>query len=341
MIFPFLMGFLHPRRAPVTWALVILQVLVFLFFFELQLRSQHEIETLASDPTYMATQGRLYARHVIENSRFYKQEVVNLSREALTSSLSSTGRRAVQQLGDLAWRDGDFVRSVHRQLASEDPIMSKWWWDRFSELEKKKSNHPTYMLGVVSEGESHSDAGVLGLFNSAVTYQFSHGSMGHLFSNMIFLVLFGCALEVSLGGLMVLLIFLGSGIVAAFTYHLLDGAAAIPLVGASGAVSGLMAVYAALHWRTGVRFLYFLLVPQRGYMGFVTLPGWTIVFFWALLDLAGHIASPSGAGGVAYSAHLGGEAAGLILGLGLLAVRSLLPARPPLPVQTLGAKCSQ
>ncbi|MCB0343382.1 MAG: rhomboid family intramembrane serine protease, partial [Bdellovibrionales bacterium] len=143
-----------------------------------------------------------------------------------------------------------------------------------------------------------------------------------------FLFIFGCYLETILGGLAVLVIYLGSGMVAAGTFLLINGASSAPLIGASGAVSGLMALFCFLHWRIPVRCFYWLFIPVKGYSGFVYVPAWIIFFLWSASDLGGYLGSLAEFGGIAYTAHLGGEAAGLITGVVLFVLTRFRPLPP-------------
>jgi membrane associated rhomboid family serine protease len=133
---------------------------------------------------------------------------------------------------------------------------------------------------------------------------------------MLFLLLFGSMLEPLIGGLALLLVYLGSGMTAAGSFLLVSGESLVPLVGASGAVSGVMALFCFTHWSVPVRYVYFLLIPKKGYAGYVFLPAWVILFLWLISDLAGYIASVNLLGGVAHIAHLAGEATGLLVGAG-------------------------
>src|ERR1019366_4294888 len=95
------------------------------------------------------------------------------------------------------------------------------------------------------------------------------------------------------------------------------------LIGASGAISGLMAFFSVLLWTKNVRYAYFLFVPRREFAGVVNLPAWITLVLWVLSDLAGHWSTPTELGGVAYSAHLGGELSGVVAALAFIAYRKM------------------
>ena len=142
---------------------------------------------------------------------------------------------------------------------------------------------------------------------------------------MLFLLIFGAALERQIGGLGFLVVFVLSGTFAAGVFALMTGVTSSPLVGASGAISGIMALYCALNWRQPARYFYWLFLPFRGYMGFVYLPAWVGLALWAVNDVAGYVGSLPELGGVAHTAHLGGEVAGLLTGVTLVLLRRYWP----------------
>jgi membrane associated rhomboid family serine protease len=154
-----------------------------------------------------------------------------------------------------------------------------------------------------------------------ITYQFSHSGFSHFLGNMLFFLIFASTLEVMVGGLALLILYLCFGVFAALFFLVLSEVSAVPLIGASGAISGLMAFFCVLAWSTRVRYGYFLFLPRREFAGTVNLPAWITLLFWSLSDLAGLWSTPSELGGVAYSAHLGGELIGAIAALILVALR--------------------
>jgi membrane associated rhomboid family serine protease len=148
---------------------------------------------------------------------------------------------------------------------------------------------------------------------------------------MLFLLIFGAALELQIGGLAVLVVFLMSGAFAAGVFALMTGVTSSPLVGASGAVSGIMALYCIMNWGRPERYFYWLFLPFRGFMGFVFLPAWVGLLMWALNDMAGYLSTVNELGGVAHTAHLGGELAGAMTALVLYVLRKIWPSLKPRP----------
>jgi membrane associated rhomboid family serine protease len=144
-----------------------------------------------------------------------------------------------------------------------------------------------------------------------VTSMFLHGSWMHLLGNMWFLWLFGNNIEDSMTRPRFIAFYLLSGLGAALAQVFANPDSAIPMVGASGAISGVMGAYFVLFPRVRV----FTLVPLGFFMTSVALPAWAMLIYWAFLQFVGGITSiaSEGTGGVAFWAHLGGFAAGLIL----------------------------
>src|SRR6185312_3977421 len=166
--------------------------------------------------------------------------------------------------------------------------------------------HPSFMLGLNAEDNS---------FTSWISYIFVHSGWVHFFGNMVFLLIFGAMLEIQIGGLGMLVVFVLSGTVAAGTFALMTGVTSSPLVGASGAISGVMTLYCVLNWSKPTRFFYWFFLPLRGFMGMVYLPAWVAILLWGANDLAGYLGTVPELGGVAHTAHLGGEGAGILVGL--------------------------
>jgi membrane associated rhomboid family serine protease len=139
---------------------------------------------------------------------------------------------------------------------------------------------------------------------SVVTSIFLHGGWGHLIGNLWFLWVFGNNIEDSMGHFRFLAFYLLTGIAAAMAQVLTDPSSTLPMVGASGAISGVMGAYILLYPHARVDTLVgFWIVP---------LPAWIMLGYWFTLQLSGVLVS-GGIGGVAYAAHVGGFVAGLAL----------------------------
>lgn len=147
-------------------------------------------------------------------------------------------------------------------------------------------------------------------YSHVVTSMFLHGSWMHLIGNMWFLWLFGNNVEDSMGRGRFVVFYLVSGLAAALAQVFTDPASGIPMVGASGAISGVMGAYLVLYPRARV----FTLVPLGFLLTSVALPAWVMLVYWLVIQLVSGVAAYGGAvGGVAFWAHVGGFVAGLVL----------------------------
>ena len=146
-----------------------------------------------------------------------------------------------------------------------------------------------------------------------LTSMFLHGGWMHLIGNMWFLWLFGNNVEDSMGRMRYVAFYLLCGLAAALTQTFLSPSSGIPMVGASGAISGVMGAYVLLYPRVRVHTLIVLIV----FFFRVTLPAWVMLGYWFLLQLLGGAAAAgTETGGVAFWAHVGGFAAGgFLIGL--------------------------
>ena len=148
--------------------------------------------------------------------------------------------------------------------------------------------------------------------STVITSMFLHGSWMHLLGNMWFLWLFGNNIEDSMTRPRFVAFYLLSGLAAALAQVAADPASAVPMVGASGAISGVMGAYLVLFPRVRV----YTMVPLGFFLQQMALPAWVMLIYWAFLQFAGgvtSIVSEQSGGGVAFWAHLGGFAAGVVL----------------------------
>ena len=149
-------------------------------------------------------------------------------------------------------------------------------------------------------------------YSNVVTSMFLHGSWMHLLGNMWFLWLFGNNIEDSTTRPRFLAFYLLTGLAAALGQVLANPSSEIPMVGASGAISGVMGAYLILFPRVRV----FTLIPLGFILTTIALPAWGMLIYWAFLQFAGGVTSivaDEGGGGVAFWAHVGGFVAGIVL----------------------------
>jgi len=147
-----------------------------------------------------------------------------------------------------------------------------------------------------------------------VTSMFLHGGWGHILGNGLFLWVFGNNVEDSMGRLRFVVFYLLCGLAAAAAQVLINPASPVPMVGASGAISGVLGAYLLLYPRVRVNLLVFLFIFIR----VIPVPAWLMLLFWIGLQLVSGLPQlssmrPDVSAGVAVWAHIGGFAAGLVL----------------------------
>jgi len=139
-----------------------------------------------------------------------------------------------------------------------------------------------------------------------LTSMFLHGGLMHLLGNMLFLWVLGDNVEDALGHVRYVFFYLICGVLAALTHAGLDPASKIPMVGASGAISGVIGAYLVLHPKAPIKVLVSYFV--------VWMPAYVVLGFWAGFQFVSAAMATGGAGGgVAWWAHIGGLIAGVIL----------------------------
>jgi len=161
---------------------------------------------------------------------------------------------------------------------------------------------------------------------SVLYAMFVHAGWLHLLGNMLFLLIFGNNIEDRFRKLPYLIFYLASGYVAAYGFAAVNAGSVQPLVGASGAISGVLGAYLVLYPRARVwslvPFLFF--IPLR-------IPAWLVLGLWFVLQWV-YAIGPASPGGVAYVAHVFGFVFGVLVGL-LVRAASKEPRPPPRAVQ--------
>lgn len=142
-----------------------------------------------------------------------------------------------------------------------------------------------------------------------ITSLFLHGGLLHLGGNMLYLWIFGNNVEEAMGHGRFLTFYLVCGVLATGGHVLADPASDVPVIGASGAISGVLAAYLLLYPHARV----LTLIPLGFFTRLVYIPAVVLLGFWILLQLVSGLLAPRGASGVAWFAHIGGFLAGLVL----------------------------
>ncbi len=148
-------------------------------------------------------------------------------------------------------------------------------------------------------------ASPLPVYFNFLSSMFMHGGFMHLFGNLLFLWVFGDNIENRLGHIRYLLFYLLCGFAAAIGQILMQTDSVVPMLGASGAISGVLGGYLLLFPRRSVRAIIFNF--------YTTVPAYVALGLWIVYQIVSGYLTPAGTGGVAYAAHIGGFLAGLIL----------------------------
>lgn len=167
-----------------------------------------------------------------------------------------------------------------------------------------KADHPAFSYGLVP-----SDVSIVSLF----TCMFMHAGWLHLLGNMFMLYLAGPAVEDAYGRPLFAGLYLASGVVASLAHVLANPASDVPLVGASGAIAGIMGAFLIRCGRTKIRFFYTWMLLRAGTFD---APAWVMLPLWLAQQIFMSML-PTGEGGVAYLAHVGGFVFGAVVALGL------------------------
>ncbi len=145
----------------------------------------------------------------------------------------------------------------------------------------------------------------LSIYFNFLSSMFMHGSIGHIFGNMLFLFVFGDNLENLLGHIRFAAFYIVCGLAAAFAQIFMDSDSIIPMLGASGAISGVLGGYLVLFPTRRVRAIIFHFLTE--------VPAFVALGLWIGYQILLGYLTPAGTGGVAYAAHIGGFIAGVVL----------------------------
>ena len=141
------------------------------------------------------------------------------------------------------------------------------------------------------------------------TSMFLHGGWMHLIGNMLYLWIFGNNVEDAMGHARFFVFYLLCGIAAAAAQTLQNPHSTIPMIGASGAISGVLGAYAVLYPHARV----IVLIPLGWFTRLEALPAAIVLGFWFVFQILNALLSDPSRGGVAFLAHIGGFIAGLVL----------------------------
>ncbi len=288
-------------------SLILTLFLVFTFglveFFKFDI-AKHDFSEYESN-IYLNIQVKLYEKHLAQLKNFKNSDQRFIASILEKSDMSD--KKIVGSISRASILDSTFDPITQSSLGL-DPIAYQDWLSVHLQMKESLNLSPSYLMGLndIEYG-----------FSRWVSYMFVHIGIYHLISNCLFLLLFGALIETLLGGVVVCLVFLGSGFLAAPIYMFLSGLNQASMVGASGGVCGLVAFYSVYQIRHNMRFFYWVL-PFDNYYGFTNLNSGLILVMWIAGDLAGYFSGVAFLDSVAYAAHLGGFLVGSMCALGLI-----------------------
>jgi membrane associated rhomboid family serine protease len=144
---------------------------------------------------------------------------------------------------------------------------------------------------------------------TTLTSMFMHGGWMHLIGNMLYLWIFGNNVEDSMGHVRFVIFYVICGLAAVFAQALPEPGSTIPMVGASGAISGVLGAYLLLYPHARV----LVAIPLGFILHTVRVPAGLVLVLWFGLQLLSNTMAQAGQGGVAFRAHIGGFVAGMLL----------------------------
>lgn len=197
-------------------------------------------------------------------------------------------------------RDSKFLAKLRNDeiIIPSDAVYAHWK-DLRAEYEAERSELTSLRYGFIPAHQS---------LVTSFTYMFMHGSTGHLLGNMVFLWIVGCMLEMGLGRIRYGALYIIGGLFAVWVYWLIYMSSAVPLVGASGAIAGLMGAFAVLFGKKKIKIFYSL----GFYFNYIKIPAIVLLPIWLgneFYQLFG-----GGTSHVAYVAHIGGLIGGALFG---------------------------
>lgn len=298
------------KRPPwITLGLMLACVLVFLFYQGGDSRKLEQAVETYVNSGLLQLEGPAYEDYLQRKIRFEGQDELAIE---------------LQQFQELSAENESFWMSVNLLMDREfyqylrqnrDVIWAPA--ERVRWLEQRTAIEETYIQRLSAQQLGLIPA-KLSLY-TLITYQFLHGGWGHIIGNLIFLFLLGFTVEKALGPGRFLLAYLVCGALSGAVFTAFSVGSYIPLVGASGSISGLMGMYVAIYGLQKIRFFYFLGV----YFNYFRAPALAILPVWLGKEIYDYWFA--GATGVAYMAHAGGLLAGAglvwLLGKSWLQVR--------------------
>ena len=215
--------------------------------------------------------------------------------ETLVNSPKARRKLMIQMLQNEEFQEQLRDRKIIRE---DNPAYSEW--------KSKRLGFEARLEQVISSKYGYAPAKKI--YMTLLTYMFLHGSFMHLLGNMIFLWFVGSFLETGAGKGIFLVTYLVGGVCAGLLFGLFNAQSHTPLVGASGAIAGLMGAYGIVFGGARIKVFYSL----GFYFDYARLPAWLLFPFWLLKEV--YQLNADTHSNVAYMAHIGGLLAGALFG---------------------------
>ncbi|WP_271271661.1 rhomboid family intramembrane serine protease [Aliamphritea hakodatensis] len=276
------------RKPPlILFCLVVTNVLVFFFYQDADEEKLNDVLSRYESTGYFAAEWPVYLSYLEETDspeiatyrQLYEQE------EQLQLSL--------YLLTDQTY----FSYLRDHQAQFDEPGYGEYWPVR-EELNRLVSTISIYAYGLRPKSPD---------LTSLITYQFLHGGLLHLLGNMFFLVIFGFSVEAAVGHLRFLLFYLIAGVAGGVLYSAVNATSSTALVGASGAISGVMAMYLGVFRLRKIEFFYWFYI----FVGFIRAPALAVLPLYLANEFYNFYTQPDS--DVAFMAHTGGFLAGAVL----------------------------
>lgn len=298
MIFPFFGHIKNVLQYPITLALVMFNLGIFVFIFQGNTSKVAKSDFINAE--MLEISGRLYHQYLISQWG----DVTSLGGDFNSEKLDLDDPAHRLSLGLKALRDRAFLKVASQREFSGNTVEIQNW--------KKAS------VGFVKELDA-SQSRVFGLSRESglltwLTFQFSHVSWFHVLSNIIMLFFVGVLIERAFGGGVLMGLYVLGGFGGGLLY-LVSQEGGAPVVGASASISALIG-FCCFYWgRQSIPYFYYIW-PVKGLYGVIYLPAYYLLALFIAKDFAGLVQEMSGSlEAVAYSAHIGGMLIGLIWAL--------------------------
>lgn len=278
------------RRAPIiVFLLVILNFAVFFIYQSGDDGHLFDGLKIYQESSLLNTEWPIYQSYLEQASRLEALELARLKFNA-----DEQFDLSIEILLDRPFFD--FVRNEYPTYLSYSEYAV--WLEAREWVNASLLEISTFNLGLIP-----AELGFLQLFS----YQFLHGNILHLIGNVFFLVVCGFAVEAAIGHRLFLLFYLLSGLAGGLLHYALNASSYTPLIGASGAISGVMAMYLAAFRLKKIEFFYWIFI----FVGYFRAPALIILPVYLLNELVRYLLSVDV--GIAFMAHLGGFISGALL----------------------------